>query len=180
MKEDTIMDHTLNFKLISALEDFTHHEFERLLLGVEKEFEEQLSIIPDAPDAGALLLEAIEDLLHGNRKCPLEKVNLKTCLFKIVRSKVSHHYWRCKRKGILKAPAGNLEDLGDENQSDLFDRIIERVADDPILERIVRYRLAHAEDEPIKAKQVAEALEIDIHEIYKANRRLRHRLKSLI
>ncbi|GAK59159.1 hypothetical protein U27_06135 [Candidatus Vecturithrix granuli] len=165
--------------IVSALEHLLTADYDRIRLRLWRKFGEQLRNIPDAPTPDDLLHDAIQNLLAGRRHCPLERVELAICLVNIVRSKVSHLYEKWKRAGIVKVSdeALNTVQLADEQDSELRENILAIVADDPLLTEIVEYRLDHPE---AKARKIAEALGIDMQEMYNANRRLKARLKSLV
>lgn len=170
--------------IISALQNLTVDELDRLQLKVLRRFENYLLNIPDAPGTDDLLHETIEDLLSGRRRCPLQRVDLVVCIYKIVSSKVNNLYEKWKREKITKVSVDVLERKGSpvsdpEDSSELRESILTRVADDPVLLQIVKYRLDHPEEEPIKAQKLAELTGLDIKDIYNANRRLKMRLKDV-
>jgi hypothetical protein len=182
LDEEDNMPETLNPNIVSALQRLTAEELDRVRLKLWKRFGEQLRNIPNAPDPEELLHETIEDLLTDRRRCPLERVALTICLMNIVRSKVSHLYEKWKSDGIVKVSDEILDFVSapEVHESELREKILACMADDPVLTKIVEYRLDHTEQEPIKAQDMAEVLGMEIHEIYNANRRLKVRLKSLV
>ncbi len=64
-----------------------------------------------------------------------------------------------------------------EHGAELREKILGYVKGDPLLERIVEYRLDHPE---AKARKIAQTLGVDMNEMYNANRRLKARLKSFV
>ena len=169
----------MSFDIAAALEALSSAELNRVRLGLWRKFGQQLQSIPDAPTPDDLLHEAIEDLLADRRHCPLERVELTTCLLNIVRSKVSHLYDKWKRDGIVKVPEEILDRLpiDTEEHSGLRNVILAIVTDDPLLRRIVEFRLDFPE---AKARDIARALNLDMQEMYKANRRLKAQLRHLM
>lgn len=164
--------------IVSALEFLTAGEYDRLRLRLWRQFGRQLKNIPDAPSPDDLLHEAIEDLLADRRHCPLDTTELTTCLLNIVRSKVSHLYAKWKREGIVKVSEQMLDTIpiAAVQTSELREKILACVGDDPLLNRMIEYRL---DDPEAKAQEIAEALGIEMAEMYNANRRLKARLKGL-
>jgi hypothetical protein len=101
------------------------------------------------------------------------------CIVNIVRSKVSHIYEKWKREGIVRVSDDMLNSLQGcmpEDDSELRDTILHVAADDPFLRQMVEFRLDHPE---ARAAEIARALNVDIQEMYKANRRLKARLKPI-
>ncbi len=171
--------------IVDALERLTTEQVDRLRCQLWRRFAEQLSKTPDAPDPDDLLQEAYQDLLTEKRHCPVEHLDVVRCLFNIVRSKVSHLYAAWRKEGIVKESIDILEYMpdaraGTAEDSPLRAAILDAVRDDPLLMQMVEYRLDHAEEEPIKAQQMATALGVPLSEIYNANRRLKTRLASVI
>lgn len=164
--------------ILTALEALSSAELNKIRLRLWQKFGRQLRDTPDAPTPDDLLHEAIEDLLADRRHCPLELVELAICIVNIVRSKVSHIYEKWKREGIVKVSDNILNTYQGkpEKDSELRDKILNFVADDPFLRRIVEYRLDYPE---ARAGKIARALNVDIQEMYKANRRLKARLKHV-
>lgn len=178
------MQTTTPSNIVLALEILTPEEIDRVRCTLERRFGNLLRNISDALNTDDLLHEAIEDLLEDKRHCQLDRVKLTICLMNIVRSKVSHLYEKWKKDGIIKEPQEVLEyDLSHHNpkpqSSELRGKILQLVKDDPVLLKIVEYRLEHPEEEPIKAKKLTEVFGMDIKEIYNANRRLKSRLEGL-
>ncbi len=172
------------YNIISALQNLTVDELDRLRLKVLRRFGTYLLNIPDAPGPDDLLHETIEDLLRDKRRCPLQRVDLAVCIYKIVCSKVNNLHEKWKRRKITKVSVDVLEHHvppvpDQEEQTALRENILARVADDSLLVQIVEYRLEHPEEEPIKAQKLAELLDVDIQDIYNANRRLKTRLKDM-
>ncbi len=171
--------------IVNALEQLTTEQIDRLRFRLWQRFAVQLSKVTDAPDADDLLQEAYQDLLDDKRHCPVEHLDVVHCLFNIVRSKVSHLYAAWRKEGIVNEPVEILEYMPDATagpveESPLRTAIMELVQDDPLLLRMVEYRLDHAEEEPMKAQQMATALGVPLSEIYNANRRLKARLAGLV
>ena len=171
--------------VLTTLEALTTEEWDRLRFRLYRAFAQQLGKLPDAPETDDLLQEAIQDVIVGTRHCPLEKASLVNCLFLIVRSKVSHLYEKWQQTRIIKLSDEELDrhlahETSDAPAEDLRDAIIARVADDPQLLAIVEYRLAHAEEEPLKAQRLAEVCGLTVTDVYNANRRLKARLASLL
>ena len=170
--------------IVQALEQLTADQIDRLRCRLWRRFAAQLSKVPDAPDPDDLLQEAYQDLLVDKRHCPAEQLDLARCLFNIVRSKVSHLYDAWKKEGMIKESVDVLEYQSNVSahvdDSALRAAILEQVQDDPLLLRIVEYRLDHAEEEPIKAQKMAMALGASLSDMYNANRRLKARLASLV
>jgi DNA-directed RNA polymerase specialized sigma24 family protein len=164
--------------IVAALDRLAAEEYDRLRLRLWRQFGRQLSRIPDAPSPDDLLHEAIEDLLADRRHCPLSRIELTTCLLNIVRSKVSHLYAKWKREGIVKVSDQvlNMTPAPADQPSELRGKIVAFVSDDPLLRRIIEYRLDYPE---AKAREIAEALQIELSEMYNANRRLKARLRRL-
>ena len=173
------MHSSFSSDIVSALENLLTADYDRIRLRLWRKFGEQLRNIPDAPTPDDLLHDAIKDLLAERRHCPLERIELTICLVNIVRSKVSHLYKKWKQEGIVKVSdeALNTVQVVDVQDSELREKILALVADDPLLTGIVEYRLDHPE---AKARAIAEALGMDMQEMYNANRRLKARLKSLV
>jgi hypothetical protein len=126
-----------------------------------------------------LLHEAIEDLLADRRHCPLARVDLTICLMNIVRSKVSHLYDKWRQTGITTVSEEILErfQAAEIEDSVLRERILAQVNDEPLLSRIVEFRLDHPE---ARAQEIAEAVGLDMQAMYNANRRLKSRLKGVV
>ncbi|MDM8542664.1 hypothetical protein QUF90_16440 [Desulfococcaceae bacterium HSG9] len=172
-----------------------------------RRFGEQLRKIPEASDPDDLLHEAIEDLLSGRRKYPDEDVKLTTCLFKIVHSKVDNiqKRWKRAQARAIKEPHNpgteqNTDIIGAkidfisfaESQNSVADRlspvkepslrkkILDLVADDALLVKIVRLQLDAMSNpgKQLKAKVLAAKLNVAVDEIYNANRRLKARLEK--
>ena len=167
--------------IVSAVENLFTEDYDRLRLRLWRQFGRRLRNIPDAPTPDDLLHDAIEDLLVGRRHCPLERVELTTCLVNIVRSKVSHLYEKWKKTGIVKVSEDVLKWEASQNTTEepgikLREKILECVDDDPLLKRIVEYRLDHPK---AKAREIAETLGVNVQEMYNANRRLKARLKRV-
>lgn len=162
--------------IVSALELLNAGDYDRLRLRLWRQFGRQLKKIPDAPSPDDLLHQAIEDLLADRRHCPLDRTELTICLLNIVRSKVSHLYAKWKREGIIKVSEQTLDTIRVEfvETSALREKILACVDDDPLLSRIIEYRLDYPE---AKAREIAETLGIAMSEMYNANRRLKARLK---
>lgn len=176
---------TSNADIVSALRNLAIEEIDRVRLRLWRRFGGQLRNIPEAPSPDDLLHDTIEDLLADRRHCPLERVQLVNCLFNIVRSKVSHVYDKWKKTGIIHEPEDILlrkpvQKDPQVEESALHDNILALVEDDSLLTRIVRYRLEHADEEPLRTQKIADALGVDIKEMYNANRRLKARLERLI
>ena len=169
----------MNTDIVSALEALSAAELNRLRLKLWRKFGRQLQRIPDAPKPDDLLHEAIEDLLTDRRHCPLELVELAICITNIVRSKVSHIYEKWKREGVVKVSDDILNTFQGkpENDSELRDKILDVVANDPFLSKVVEYRLDHPE---ARAGEIARALNLHIQEMYTLNRRLKARLKHIV
>ena len=173
-----------------------------------RRFGEQLRKIPEASDPDDLLHEAIEDLLSGHRKYPDEDVKLTTCLFKIVHSKVDNIQKKWKRAqtrtrnepqnpetaqntdivgakidflSFAKSQNGVAERLSPVKEPSLRKQILALVADDALLVQIVRLQLDAMANpgKQLKAKVLAEKLNVAVDEIYNANRRLKARLEQL-
>jgi len=191
----------------SALEELTSEEWDRLRLRLWLKFGEQLRKIPGAPDPDDLLDDAVKDLLADKRHCPLDRISLPVCLFNIVRSKVSHikKEWeknmskrRTEPVEEIDLPANiagqrtetteyeqsrssedtMMERMTENRPSGLREQILSLVDDDPLLKQMVEYQLDQA-GEPVKSEKLAEALRVDIKEIYNASRRLKSKLKGL-
>lgn len=168
--------------ILSALEHLASEEIDKMRSRLWRQFGEQLRKIPDAPSPDDLLHDTIEDLLADRRHCPLERIELTICLVNIVSSKVSHLYEKWKKEGIVKVSEDTLKWETSQNTTEepgaaLRKKILECVEDDPLLRRIVAYRLDHAN---AKARDIAQVLGVDMKEMYNANRRLKPRLKSLV
>jgi hypothetical protein len=168
--------------IVSAVENLFIEDYDRLRLRLWRQFGQQLRNIPDAPTPDDLLHDAIEDLLADRRHCPLERIDLTTCLVNIVRSKVSHLYEKWKKMGIVKVSEDILEwetpqNPTEEPEAALREKILGCVEDDPLLKCIVEYRLDHPD---AKARDFAQALGLEMQEIYNANRRLKARLRRLV
>jgi len=151
-----------------------------------RRFGEQLRKIPEASDPDDLLHEAIEDLLSGHRKYPDEDVKLTTCLFKIVHSKVDNIQKKWKRAQIdfislAQFQNGVADRLSPVKEPSLRKKILALVADDVLLVKIVRLQLDAMANpgKQLKAKVLAEKLNVAVDEIYNANRRLKARLEKL-
>jgi len=71
-----------------------------------------------------------------------------------------------------------MERMTENRPSGLREQILSLVDDDPLLKQMVEYQLDQA-GEPVKSEKLAEALRVDIKEIYNANRRLKSKLKGL-
>lgn len=183
----------------SALNKLTEEEWDRLRLRVWRQFGATLGHIPGAPDPDDLLHEAVEDLLKGKRHCPLERISLRTCLFQIVRGKVSHLYEKSRKKEhqyvsedvldqdvppqagqiaenamlaqITPAENAALEPCTAEDTTAL----LAFIQDDPSLTRIITYQLEHPQ---AKARELARELGMSSKDVYNANRRLKDRLKK--
>jgi hypothetical protein len=164
--------------IVAAVEKLPADDYDRLRLRLWRQFGGQLRNIPDAPTPDDLLHDAIEDLLADRRHCPLTRVDLTICLANIVRSKVSHLYEKWQHAGIVKVSDEvlNTVQAADVQDSELREKILALVADEPLLIRIVEYRLDHPE---AKARRIARALKINMQEMYNANRRLKSRLRRL-
>lgn len=168
--------------IVSAVENLLTEDYDRLRLRLWRQFGQQLRDIPDAPSPDDLLHDVIEDLLADRRHCPLKRVDLTTCLVNIVRSKVSHLYEKWKKMGIVKVSEDILkwetpQNPKEEPEAALREKILECVEDDPLLKRIVEYRLDHPE---AKTRDFAQALGMEMQEMYNANRRLKARLRRLV
>jgi hypothetical protein len=166
---------------MEALEHLTSEDLDRIRTRLWYQFGAQLRKIPEAPTPDDLLHETIEDLLADKRHCPLERIDLVTCLVKIVWSKVSHLYQKWKKEGIVTTSEDILQwrpyqNPTTDHMTELREKILSVVRDDPILERIVEYRLEHPE---AKARTIAQVVGVDMQEMYNANRRLKARLKGL-
>lgn len=168
-------------KLLAALHALTGEEINGLRLKLWKRYGTRLRKIPNAPDPDDLLHEAIEDLLADRRHCP-PNLSVSTCLFHIVRSKTSHFYEKQKTDEIVTHSDEFADTVRVEHvhEPELRQTIITLIHDDALLTRIVAYRLEHCDDEPIKARTIAEVLGVGIRDIYNANRRLRTRLEKLV
>lgn len=164
--------------ILSALELLAADDYDRLRLRLWRRFGGQLRNIPDAPTPDDLLHNAIEDLLADRRHCPLDSIELTSCLLNIVRSKVSHLYEKWRREGIVKVSDDilNTVRIADEQNSELREKILAFVADDELLSRVVEYRLDYPE---AKAREIADALGVEMQEMYNANRRLKARLQPV-
>jgi len=92
---------------------------------------------------------------------------------------VSHLYEKWKREGIIKVSDDvlNTVQVANGHDPELREKILPFIADDPLLTRIVEYRLNHPE---AKARDIAQALGVDMQEMYNANRRLKNRLKRFV
>lgn len=187
---EELMAETATTSIFTAIQHLTQEEIDRLRLKLWRRFEKQLYIMPDAPNPDDLLNDTIEDLLAERRRCPLAQVQLVVCLMKIVRSKVSHLYQKWKQERIIHESEEVLEreealkrkaiqESVQEENSPLRCKILELVADEPLLTSIVSYRLEHADEEPLRARRIAEVLGIG-KEIYNADRRLKDRLEKLL
>ncbi len=165
--------------IATTLERLSSTELNKIRLRLWQKFGQQLRNIPDAPTPDDVLHAAIEDLLADRRHCPLEQIELATCLINIVRSKVSHLYEKWKREGIVKVSETMLNTIQTDTEvdSELRDKILAFTTDDPLLRRIVEYRLEYPE---AKARDIAQAVGVNMQEMYKANRRLKARLKPIV
>jgi hypothetical protein len=84
--------------------------------------------------------------------------------------------------GIVKVSEDILEwetpqNPTEEPEAALREKILGCVEDDPLLKCIVEYRLDHPD---AKARDFAQALGLEMQEIYNANRRLKARLRRLV
>ena len=163
--------------IVTALKNLQAEDYDRLRLRLWRQFGRELQKIPDAPTPDDLLHAAIEDLLADRRHCPLEIVELTTCLLNIVKSKVSHLYDKWRREGISHVTDDILNTFqsADLPDSTLREKILAFVKDDPLLTSIVEYRLDYPE---ARASEIAQAVRISAHQMYNANRRLKMRLRD--
>ncbi len=171
------MTHTPD--IVSAVEELLAEDYDGLRLRLWRQFGQQLHRIPDAPTPDDLLHDAIEDLLVDRRHCPLARVDLTICLVNIVRSKVSHLYEKWQQSGIMTVSdeiLDRVQAVGTED-SELREKILHVVIDDPLLSKIVEFRLEHPD---AKAQEIAESIGLDMQDMYNANRRLKARLKGII
>ena len=84
------MDSASPSDIVAALENLLAADYDRIRVRLWRQFGEQLQKIPDASRPDDLFHDAIKDLLAERRHCPLERIELTTCLVKMVRSKISH------------------------------------------------------------------------------------------
>jgi len=203
------MSDTSNSKVKTELQRLTTDSLDRLRYKVHCKFAERLKKIPIALPPDDLLQEAIMDLLIGKRNWPWEKVKLHVCIFNIVKSKVSHIEDKWKRLNEndslvqqIKEPVSDI--LGqamDENSShrmnlndsscntmihrlhhsekpDLHELIISFFSEDNLLKKILEYQL-NCEDCTVKPAVIAKRLNVDIQDVYNANKRLKRKLKDI-
>lgn len=186
----------------SALGNLTAEDWDRLRRLLWKKFG-WIDKIMGNPNPDDLLNESVNDLLNDKRHCPEDSLIIKksliNCLYWIVKSKVSHIKDKLKRQEqqaesvsdeqpsdtfgqtirseeLDKARDSVTDRLISETEPDLKEQILSLVADDPMLEKIVKHQLENPDSNP---RHIAEALRIDIKDLYNANRRLKERLKVL-
>jgi DNA-directed RNA polymerase specialized sigma24 family protein len=193
---------------MNMFEELDADTLDYIRLRLWRRFGEQLRKIPEAPDPDDLLQEALEDLLSGRRKYPDENVKLSACLFMIVHSKVDNIQKKRKRAqaramkepynpgteqntvivgskidfiSFAKSQNAVAERLSPVKEPSLREKILALVADDALLVQIVRLQLDAMSNlgKQLKAKVLAEKLNVAVDEIYNANRRLKARLEQL-
>lgn len=185
--------------ILPALKKLTKDDWDRLRLRLWKRFGGQLCNIPQAPTPDDLLQDAVADLLEGRRHCKLDSVALISCLYGIVKSKVSHI--QTKRRRSLernqqtvaienekpdtqpladfygKATEAYEPSLGFSSESseeaDLYEAILSLTEHDELLKRMVELRHNHQDDKQLRAQKIANVLGVPVEEIYNANRRLK-------
>ncbi len=156
----------------------TKEDLDRLRRFAEKKYSYIEKKVPDKSIEG-IFSETLIDLFSGKRNCPLDKVNIKTCILQIIRSKVSHIYEKYKKEKISDINIlENENGLTVEENSELRRKIINRLKDDELSLKIVKIQL-NSEEGLKPYKEIAETLGVDIKEIYNANKRLRRKLAKL-
>jgi DNA-directed RNA polymerase specialized sigma24 family protein len=161
--------------------------YARLRLIVAKRYGAYCRYLGCDPDD--LVHDAIRDTLIGNRTWPPivqvtgevnKDVSLLQFLSGVIRSVVSHRLKKAKRTGSLEAlftePAGDYEADGQAKKNELADVVLELVADDKQLVRIVEVLREYPDSTPV---QIAENLSVGIKQMRNAMKRLRRRVKVL-
>ena len=192
-----------NSEVLSALNNLTEDDIDRLRYRLWTRFYERLKRIPIAPNPDDLLYESIDNLLSGNRNCPLSKITLTKCLYNIVYSKVSHIEDKWRRLGVHRSNS-EFEVSTDifglriskydfkindacvdsitqaDEQSRLNKYILSIVEDDELVKRIVKIQIEHLKfsDEPLQPRHLASELNISIQDIYNAIKRLKRKIKK--
>lgn len=167
---DNLRHEDIPEKVLSELEPLTDQEFAR---------KEPLNAVKD-------FWQAVEKQIGKEQAIKYEGLilkyglNLSTCLFQIVRGKVSHlqDKWRRRKQNEMETSENKLQPV---NKPELYEKIIELVTDDKLVKQMVELQLNHLEnsDTPLKPQDIAVLLKKPIKEIYNATKRLKRRLENL-
>lgn len=156
----------------------------RLLLWAGRLHARTLSNVRGAPTPEDLVQDAIADTLTGQRVRP-DGLPLLVFLYGVIRSRVSQTLSRSKTRGeATQARYVSLEEAwtvhadaasDPAHAAGLQERVLELVAGDELLEKIVRLWF---EDPDLKSRDLAAMLGVSANEIYSATKRLRRRTEA--